>query len=155
MDIRQFKKKYLPYLIMVLVGLIMYIGLREYYFPHTDLFAEIDDARKTLPFTIEDKGITFQNITYDDNLNVVFYIELENQDLEHRLKSENYAGNENSDIEKSLHDLFKLQKIDKAICGSQLVKAIYLNGGRMNVDLKLKNNTARVLISLICTYEVS
>ena len=138
-------KKYFPHVCAAFAGLILYVCMRMFLFPvigideeRDTLLNELELADRTLPFSVEKDGFTFESIKYDKDINVLFRVGFTLEKLDNHFDEES--------LKKAYADL----SLNNVFCGMKLVRSIYDNKGTVTAEIHADGREEYVKIPLGC-----
>lgn len=118
--------KYTLYTICVVLGFLLYVPFRQQVIPMltqaSDIKSELESARSKLPAEDPDGNVIVRSLSYDEHYDVVFEVD--------------FTATLFKDMNKEQRELaFQEKNINKSLCGNELVKLIFKNGGTVSANL--------------------
>ncbi|MGN1394162.1 MAG: hypothetical protein ACI4V7_09080 [Succinivibrionaceae bacterium] len=134
----------LSYVLSVFVGFGLFYFFRTELLPSLNLYLsdekgfikkELVQVKNALPIENGDKSLVLKDVTFDDELNVLFYVEINNE----------------LDSIKSLEVKFNELHFYKTMCESVLSQEILKKNGTISVQLSAPKSNLSTKIDLNCT----
>ena len=134
--------KYALYTICVVLGFLLYVPFRQQVIPmitsSSDIKSELETAKSKLPAEDPNGNVQVLSLAYDEHYNVVFEVEF---------NSSLFKAKNKEEIEKE----FQEKNISQTLCGNELVKLIFKNGGTVSANLSVTNYELKRHVILECT----